>query len=167
MAITLYDPETGSEYSANAGDYWNYEPNHIFKSAEGVNLWLKKNGVVVKKIVRKKDLRDEIYQAQKKQRGILNKRKSVSNKLFTLRTVGGSSYTIDGRGRITQTHNYKNSLSFSGQWLLLGWSPRWNSVEIVPWNVVLKNSGKFKGGYIHDLDNGNQTEWSDKLLDIV
>ena len=36
----LWSPFTGEEYSACSGDYWNSAKTHVFKDAEGHNMWL-------------------------------------------------------------------------------------------------------------------------------
>lgn len=155
----LFDPNTGEEFSANAGDYFMVSPDSILDRPDGTKFWLKKDGVVVKKLVRKRDLKDEIGEAQKGQAKKLRARTSVGNKLFRLTTNRGDDYIIDGKGRITQAHNYAGDGSFSGQWLLYGVTMRWNSRPMENWREVLLNPSKFKGGYVHDLDNGTLRSW--------
>ena len=159
MRDVLFDPETGEEFSANAGDYFFMSQDAILDRPNGTHLWLKRNGVVVKKVVRKRDLKDEIYEAQAKQRKLLRGRKSVSNQLFYMRMNDGKQYVLDGKGRMTQKYSFANRDSFSDQWLLYGVTMRWNARPVENWAAVLKNPKAFIGGYVYDRDNGTLRGW--------
>jgi hypothetical protein len=169
---TLYDPDDEVEYSGNAGDYWNMKPDEIFKNENGTNLWLMENGTVVKKTVRKRDLRDAIYESQKGQRSILANRKSVgAGKMFSLSTNIGDDYVIDSKGRMTQRNNYfqAGKKGFSGQWLFDGLINRWGN-RVFTWDEVLRNPHIIdkaqKPLYVMDLDNGTNRSWSTPLRSI-
>lgn len=164
--MVLYDPETDQEFSDHAGDYWAMKPDDIFKNASGDNLWLMKNGKVIKKTVRRRDLRDHIYDAQKKQRAIINKRKSVGRGYYALNTDDGESFVLTSKGLITQRHNFYHGgeSAFSGQWALRGVTMRWNSRDIIPWDEVLAHPELYKGAYIFDLDNGTLRQWGGRRI---
>lgn len=85
----LYDPDTGEFFGDSAGDYFMMQPEQIFKNDSGENLWLVKEGIVKKITVRRKDLKDHIYEAQKKHRSLVNKRTSAGRGYLVLTLHNG------------------------------------------------------------------------------
>lgn len=171
----LLDPDTSERFSANAGDYWDIPADKILKNSGGTNLWLLRDGDVYKKTVKKKDLKDEIYEAQRGQRRILTDRKSVGRGLYHLVTASGKTYVIDGKGRMTQYEHYdgkSKSPQFSDQWLFDGLVNQWGN-RVMSWDEVLRNPDRatkirqsargFGSLYVLDLDNGTNRSWSDKF----
>jgi hypothetical protein len=157
----------GNEYSANAGDYWNMKPEDELK-----DLVLMEDGQVVNEHPKKKDLVDEIYQAQDWQTSTLKKRKPVAQKkLFRISTSQGD-YIVNNKGLITQDYNYmqKGNKGFSGQWALEGASNMYGR-KIADWDELLKTPDKFlktRGGlFVIDLDNGTTRVWASQKVKSV
>ena len=174
--FTLYDPSTDEQFSANAGDYWDVPDDHIFKNEEGDEFWLMKDGEVIKKQVKKSDLKDEIYESQKKQTRFLKKRKAPESwvlgkekgKYLHIELDNGESYVVDTLGRITQQHRFaQDKNDFSGQWALYGVTKHhWSNTPIM-FDEIIKNPEILKGGYIWDLDNGTIRQWSGRKVKYI
>ena len=158
--------EEGNEFSANAGDYWNLKPDQELKG-----LTLIENGKVIKEHPTKKDLVDEIYQAQGWQTKFLKSRTSLpKGKLYRITTEDGKDYIVNNKGLITQEYRYrKNPKDFSGQWALEGASDMYGR-KVADWDELLKSPDtylKTRGGlHIIDLDNGTTRTWGNKIRSV-
>jgi hypothetical protein len=172
---SLLNPDTGAEYSANAGDYWDVPKDKVLKE-NGVNLELLENGQVVKEEVKKADLVDEIYESQALQAKHLAQRPSVKAfefdrkpyKYFEFTMENGDSYVVDSKGRITQSHRFReNPKDFSGQWLLEGVTHHHWSQHPIGWETIMKDPTIMKGGIVWDLDNGTTRSWNGQRVKYV
>lgn len=77
---------------------------------------------------------------------------------YVLTLKDGTIYETDAAGAVLARSDGPKGFDYSGKWIVLGASTRFNAHHIVTLAEIV-NGADFGQGWIHDLDHGTHRVW--------
>lgn len=77
---------------------------------------------------------------------------------YVLTTKANVRFELDADGAVLTRTDGPEGFAYSGKWIILGATTRWNARHIVTL-AELADGADFGQGWIHDLDHGTHRVW--------